>query len=88
MKVEEAAAGVSEVVNESMCSAARAHAIEQGIPIHDCTLVAFGGAAPLHAARVAQKLGITKMIVPMNAGIGSAIGFLHAPIAYSVVRIR
>ena len=50
------------------------------------TLIAFGGAAPLHAARLAQKLGIRRVVVPPDAGVGSALGFLGAPIAYEVVR--
>ena len=51
-------------------------------------LIAFGGAAPLHAARLAEKLGIARVIVPPNAGVGSAVGFLRAPIAFEVVRSR
>lgn len=49
-------------------------------------MVAFGGAAPLHAGRLAQKLGITRVMVPAGAGVGSAIGFLRAPVAFEVVR--
>src|SRR5262249_28034820 len=51
-------------------------------------LIAFGGAAPLHAARVAEKLGINRVLVPANAGVGSAVGLLRAPVAYEVVRSR
>ena len=51
-------------------------------------LVAFGGAAPLHAARLADKLGIDTVVVPKGAGVGSAIGFLRAQITYEVVRTR
>jgi N-methylhydantoinase A len=49
-------------------------------------LIAFGGAAPLHAARLAQKLGIGRVVIPVDAGVGSALGFLDAPIAYEVAR--
>ena len=49
-------------------------------------MVAFGGAAPLHAARMAEKLGLDRVLVPSQAGVGSAVGFLRAPIAYEVVR--
>jgi N-methylhydantoinase A len=52
------------------------------------TLIAFGGAAPLHAALVAEKIGVSRVIVPSNAGVGSAVGFLAAPIAYELVRSR
>ena len=71
-----------------MANAARVHAIERGKVIGDCTLIAFGGAAPLHAARLAEKLGIARVIVPPNAGVGSAVGFLRAPIAYERVHSR
>ena len=52
------------------------------------TLIAFGGAAPLHAARLAEKLGIASVLIPASAGVGSAVGFLLAPVAYEVVRSR
>ena len=83
-----AAFAVSEVVDENMANAARVHAIEWGKEISRRTLIAFGGAAPLHAARLAEKLGLDQVIVPTGAGVGSAIGFLRAPIAYDVVRSR
>ncbi|GJL95288.1 MAG: methylhydantoinase [Hyphococcus sp.] len=83
-----AAFGVSEVVDENMAAAARAHAVEWGKDIRSRSMVAFGGAAPLHAARLGEKLSIDKIIVPTGAGVGSAIGFLLAPIAYEVVRSR
>ncbi|HTT81330.1 MAG TPA: hydantoinase/oxoprolinase family protein, partial [Stellaceae bacterium] len=77
-----AAFGVSEIVDENMANAARVHAIESGKDARGRTLVAFGGAAPLHAARIADKLGLDRVLVPKNAGVGSAVGFLRAPIAY------
>jgi len=80
--------GVCELVDENMANAARVHAIEWGKDVTSRTLIAFGGAAPLHAARLAEKLGINKIVVPVGAGVGSAIGFLRAPIAYEVVRSR
>ena len=81
-----AAAGVSEIVEENMANAARVHAIERGRALEDQTMIAFGGAAPLHAGRLAQKLGIRRVLVPSGAGVGSAIGFLRAPVAFEVVR--
>ncbi len=81
-----AAMGLVEIVDENMASAARVHAIERGMEIHERTMVAFGGAAPLHAARLAEKLDIERVVVPDNAGVGSAVGFLLAPVAYEVVR--
>lgn len=88
MTTEIAAAGISEIVTENMANAARVHAIENGKETSDRTLIAFGGAAPLHAARLAGKLGVDRIIVPQGAGVGSAVGFLRAPIGYEVVRTR
>ncbi len=85
---EMAGYGVIEMVDENMANAARVHSIERGKNIGDHTIIAFGGAAPLHASRLAEKLGIDRVIVPTNAGVGSAVGFLRAPIAYEVVRSR
>ena len=83
-----AALGVSEMVDENMSNAARVHAIENGKDMRGRVLIAFGGAAPLHAARVAEKLGIDRILIPTNAGVGSAVGFLRAPISYEIVRSR
>jgi N-methylhydantoinase A len=84
----EAAFGVAEIVDENMANAARVHAVERGTDISGRTLIAFGGAAPLHACRLAEKLGITRIIIPVDAGVGSAIGFLMAPAAYELIRSR
>jgi N-methylhydantoinase A len=80
------AAGVTEIVEENMANAARVHAIERGKDIAACTMIAFGGGAPLHACRLAEKVGISRIIVPKGAGVGSAIGFLQAPISFEVTR--
>jgi N-methylhydantoinase A len=80
------AAGIAEIVEENMANAARVHAIERGRDIAATTMIAFGGSAPLHACRLAEKLGIARVLVPRNAGVGSAVGFLRAPIAYEVTR--
>ena len=85
---EVAAFGVSEIVDENMSNAARVHAVERGAAVADRTLIAFGGAAPLHASRLAEKLGIRRVIIPADAGVGSALGFLAAPAAYEQVRSR
>lgn len=81
-----AAFGVTEMVCDNMASAARVHAIESGKNVDDRTLVAFGGAAPLHACQLADKLDVNEIVVPANAGVGSAVGFLRAPISFEVVR--
>ncbi len=88
LAVDHAALGISEMVDENMANAARVHAIESGKDLRSRTLIAFGGAAPLHAARVADKLGIDRVLVPANAGVGSAVGLLRAPVAYEIVRGR
>jgi N-methylhydantoinase A len=74
------------MVDENMANAARVHAIESGKDLRTRTLIAFGGAAPLHAARVAEKLGMERIIIPANAGVGSAVGLLRAPVAYEIAR--
>jgi len=80
------AAGITEIVEENMANAARVHAIERGHDIASCTMIAFGGGAPLHACRLAEKVGVDTIIVPKGAGVGSAIGFLRAPVAYEITR--
>jgi N-methylhydantoinase A len=86
LDADAAAIGVAEVVDENMANAARAHAVENGKDLGGYTMVAFGGGAPLHAARLMDKLGLDELIVPPGAGVGSAIGFLVAPFSYEAVR--
>ncbi|MEC9285339.1 MAG: hydantoinase/oxoprolinase family protein [Pseudomonadota bacterium] len=83
-----AAFAISEIVDENMATAARSHASEWGKALAGRTLIAFGGAAPIHAARLASKLGIERVLIPADASVGSAIGFLIAPVSYEVVRSR
>jgi N-methylhydantoinase A len=83
-----AAHAVGEVVGENMAAAARAHLAEWGKALSGRTLIAFGGAAPLHASLLAHKLKLDRVVVPRDAGVGSAIGFLLAPVSYEVVRSR
>ncbi|MDR3534998.1 MAG: hydantoinase/oxoprolinase family protein [Acetobacteraceae bacterium] len=86
LTAELAALGVIEMVDENMANAARVHAIESGKTYDGRTLIAFGGGGPVHACRVAEKVGISRVLVPSGAGVGSAIGFLRAPVGYEVVR--
>jgi N-methylhydantoinase A len=88
LTVENAAWAVTETVAETMASAAGVHCAELGAEVTARTVIAFGGAAPLHAARFAEKLGISCLVVPPGAGVGSAIGFLRAPVAFEIVRTR
>ena len=86
MKTETAALAISEIVDETMSNAARVHTVEQGHETSNRTLIGFGGAAPLHISRVAEKLRVKKIIIPTNASVGSAVGFLRAPVGYEVVK--
>lgn len=85
LAAEPAAFGICEVVDENMANAARVHAVENGKNISDNIMIAFGGAAPLHAARLCEKLGIDRCLIPPGAGVGSAIGFLRAPFGYEAL---
>lgn len=86
MDAVEAAWGLAEVVDENMANAARVHAVENGEDLSEYTMIAFGGAAPLHAARLCEKLGVDRCLVPQGAGVGSAIGFLRAPFSFEANR--
>ncbi|MEM1074042.1 MAG: hydantoinase/oxoprolinase family protein [Pseudomonadota bacterium] len=83
---QEAAFGVTEMVDENMANAARVHTVENGRDIEHFTMVGFGGGAPLHACRLCEKLGIRELLIPPGAGVGSAIGFLKAPFSYEATR--
>ena len=78
--------GLSEVVEENMANAARMHAVENGEDLAEYTALAFGGAAPLHAARLCEKLSIKRLLIPLGAGVGSAIGFLRSPFSFEANR--
>ena len=86
MNTQTAAYGLCEVVDENMANAARVHAVENGEDLAEYTMIAFGGAAPLHAGRLCEKLGIDRLLVPPGAGVGSAIGFLRAPFSFEANR--
>ncbi|MBT3402001.1 MAG: hydantoinase/oxoprolinase family protein, partial [Rhodospirillaceae bacterium] len=77
-----AAAGVHELVNENMASAARMYVAEKGQAPSKLSLVAFGGAGPVHAVGLARKLGCPQVIVPPFSGVMSSLGLLAAPVAF------
>ncbi len=83
-----AAAGISEIVDESMAGAGRMHAVESGKDLGARTMIAFGGNGPLHATRVARRAGVTRILVPRDPGVGSAVGFLYASVSFEIVRSR
>ena len=82
----QAAWTVHDVINETMAAAVRMHVTERGGNPESATMVAFGGAGPVHAYNLARKLHIQKLIVPLRAGVLSALGLLVAPPAYDMVR--
>jgi N-methylhydantoinase A len=88
ISASEAAFGITEMVEENMASAARIHSVEHGSDLSKFTLIAFGGGGALHGGQLAEKLGIDRMIIPAHSGVGSAVGFLWAPIAYEIVQSR
>lgn len=81
-----AAWGIHQLVNENMASAARVHAAERGLDIQKYAMVTTGGAGPVHASGVAERLNVKTVIVPPIAGVGSAFGFLLAPISFDFTR--
>ncbi|MCA0919966.1 hydantoinase/oxoprolinase family protein [Pseudooceanicola nanhaiensis] len=80
------ATAILAAVDEAMALAARLHAVEMGAALGPRTLVAFGGGGPLHAASLAEAIGIASVMVPPDAGVGSAIGFLTADAAFEITR--
>ncbi|MFI5394257.1 MAG: hydantoinase/oxoprolinase family protein [Candidatus Binatia bacterium] len=82
----EAAWGIHNIVDENMANAARVLAVEKGVALADYTMIAFGGAGPVHAFNVCRKLGIGRFLVPHAAGVASALGFLVAPLSFDFIR--
>ena len=82
----EAATAVSEVVDEHMASAGRMHAVESGKDLGVRLMIAFGGNGPLHATRVARRAGVRRILIPRDPGVGSAVGFLFAPVSFELIR--
>lgn len=82
----EAAWGVHETVTANMAQAASIHAIERGLDATRFTVLAIGGAGPVHACGMAAKMNIDRVICPSGAGVASAIGMLAAPVSFEVSR--
>jgi N-methylhydantoinase A/oxoprolinase/acetone carboxylase beta subunit len=78
--------GIHDLINETMAAAAKTHIAEKGGNPKVATVAAFGGAGPVHAYGLAKKLGAPRIIVPPNAGVGSALGFFTAPRAFDLLR--
>ncbi|MEO8696380.1 MAG: hydantoinase/oxoprolinase family protein [Acidimicrobiales bacterium] len=88
LTIEEAAAGVHEIVNANMAAAIRVVTIERGIDPRGFTLVASGGAGPAHVVRLAEAFDIPQVLVPANPGVGSAIGLVVSDVVFDSVRTR
>ena len=84
----DAARGVSEIVDENMAAAGRMHAVESGKDLGARVMIAFGGNGPLHATRVARRAQVDRILIPRDPGVGSAVGFLFAPVSFEIVRSR
>jgi N-methylhydantoinase A len=85
ISVEEAAWGIHRIVNENMANAARVHIIEKGLDPRFFSMLAFGGAGPVHAFNVARLMNAPQLIVPAGAGVLSALGFLVSPVATEAI---
>lgn len=84
----QAAHGVSEIVDENMAAAGRMHAVESGKDLGTRLMIAFGGNGPLHATRVARRAQVDRILIPRDPGVGSAVGFLFAPVSFEIIRSR
>jgi N-methylhydantoinase A len=85
-RVTEAAFGIHDLINETMAAAAKTHIAEKGGNPNIVTISAFGGAGPVHAYGLAKKIGAPRIMVPPLAGVGSALGFFTAPVAFDLTR--
>jgi N-methylhydantoinase A len=82
----EAAFGIHDLINETMASAAKTHIAEKGGNPNLITISAFGGAGPVHTYGLSKKIGASAILVPPLAGVGSALGFFTAPVAFDMSR--
>ena len=88
LEAAQAAHGVSEIVDENMAAAGRMHAVESGKDLNTRLMIAFGGNGPLHATRVARRAQVDRILIPRDPGVGSAVGFLFAPVSFEIIRSR
>ena len=86
LSVIETAAGMHEIVNQNMAAAARMHGVEMGVDLRGVTVIAFGGAGPVHACGVADLLESDRVIFPVNASVLSAFGTLVSPVRIDLAR--
>ncbi len=88
LSAADAAHGVSTIVDENMAAAGRMHAVESGKDLGRRVMIAFGGNGPLHATRVARRSQVDRIVIPNDPGVGSAVGFLLAPVSFQIIRSR
>ena len=88
LNAAQVAHGISEIVDENMAGAGRMHAVESGKDLSTRLMIAFGGNGPLHATRVARRAQVDHILIPRDPGVGSAVGFLFAPVSFEIVRSR
>ena len=86
ISIEEAAMGINKIVTENMATATRIHIAERGKDPRKYQLIAFGGAGPIHAFRIAEIMKLTRVFFPPAAGTASALGLLVAPLALDFAR--
>ncbi|MGI9394280.1 MAG: hydantoinase/oxoprolinase family protein, partial [Boseongicola sp.] len=88
LDVAQAAYSISDIVDENMAGAGRIHAAESGKDLGARLMIAFGGNGPLHATRVARRAQVRRILIPRDPGVGSAVGFLLAPVSFEIIRSR
>ncbi len=88
LEAVQAAHAISEIVDENMAAAGRIHAVESGKDLSARLMIAFGGNGPLHATRVARRAQVERILIPHDPGVGSAVGFLFAPVSFEIIRSR
>ena len=88
LDARDAGLAVSEIVDENMAAAGRMHAVESGKDLGQRLMIAFGGNGPLHATRVARRAKVDRILIPRDPGVGSAVGFLFAPVSFEIIRSR
>ena len=86
MSVEEAALGLLKIVNNNMVQAVQKESVRRGFDIRRFSLLACGGAGPLHAGQLAEQLGMKSVIIPPNPGILSALGLMTTDLIYDYSR--
>jgi len=88
LDVVRSAWGIHDIVNENIAQAFRVHASERGFDYRNASMVGFGGSGPIHAARVARKLKVPRVVFPMAAGVMSAFGLLISPFSFEIVSTK